>query len=146
MSQSIMNDVVQRVAAAVAARFPDLPVYTEPSPEGFTGPCFFVRLLNRSRIRSWGGALSGPIRLMSGFPAAERSRESAYDMAEQLCELFADFPADDGLSHGAGINAEIKDDGTLHLYLTFRQWVWSPASEEIKMRKLRQEGKVKDGV
>lgn len=147
MSQSIMNDVVQSVAAALAARFPDLPVYTEPSPEGFTGPCFFVQLLKSEQHQELGRRFKRSYSLDVGFfPAAERSRESAYDMAEQLYELFADFPADDGLSYGAGISAEMKDDGTMHLFLTFRQVVWSPASEEIKMRKLQQEGKVKDGV
>ncbi|MGZ7442776.1 phage tail terminator family protein [Paenibacillus sp. TH7-28] len=147
MSQSIMNDVVQSVAAAVAARFPDLPVYTEPGPEGFPAPCFFVHLLKSEQHQELGRRFKRTYSLDVGFyPALERSRESAYEVAEQLYELFADFPADDGLSHGEGISAEIKDDGTLHLYLTFRQWVWSSAREEIKMRKLQQEGKVKDGV
>lgn len=142
-----MNDVVQSVAAALAARFPDLPVYTEPSPEGFTGPCFFVQLLKSEQHQELGRRFKRSYSLdVRFFSAAERSRESAYDMAEQLYELFADFPADEGLSYGGGISAEIKDDGTLHLYLTFRQLVWSPAREEIKMRKLQQEGKVKDGV
>ncbi|RRJ62722.1 hypothetical protein EHV15_07025 [Paenibacillus oralis] len=147
MSQSIMYDVVQSVAAAVAARFPDLPVYTEPSPEGFTGPCFFVRLLKSEQHQELGRRFKRNYSLDVGFfPAAERSRESAYEVAEQLYELFWNFQAEEGLSPGAGMSSEWKDDGTVHLYLTFQHFVWSPASEEIKMRKLQQEGKVKDGV
>lgn len=147
MSQSTLNGVVQSVAAALTARFPELPVYTERGPEGFPAPCLFVQLLKSEQTRELNRRFKRTYSLDVQFvPAAERSRESAYDMAEQLCELFSTLPANDGLSHGSGMSTEWKDDGTLHLYLTFQHLVWSTAEEEVKMSTLQQEGKVKDGV
>lgn len=142
-----LNDVVRRVAAALTARFPELPVYTERSSEPLPAPSLFVQLSKSEQNRELNRRFKRTYSLGVQFvPSGESRREAAYDMAEQLYELFADFASDTGLTPGAGMSAEWKEDGTLHLDLAFTQIVWSPAGEVMKMGTLRQEGEIKHGV
>ncbi|WP_068784125.1 phage tail terminator family protein [Paenibacillus phocaensis] len=142
-----LNDVVQSVASALTARFPELPVYTERSSEPLPAPSLFVQLSKSEQKREMNRRFKRTYSLDVQFvPSGDSSRASANDMAEQLYGLFADVAAAEGLTHGAGMSAEWKEDGTLHLDLTFTQIVWSPAGEVVKMGMLRQEGEIKHGV
>ncbi|WP_170287105.1 phage tail terminator family protein [Paenibacillus faecis] len=146
LSQSTLNEVVQSVADRLTARFPELTVHTERGPEGLPAPCFFVQLLKSEQARELNRRFKRTYSLdVQFYPPAERGRQSANEVAEQLYELFAAASTDDGPSPGAEMRTEWKDDGTLHLYLTFTHFVWAPAGEAVKMRTLRQEGKVKHG-
>ncbi|WP_334072489.1 MULTISPECIES: phage tail terminator family protein [Paenibacillus] len=146
MSQSTLNNVVQSVADMLTARFPELPVHTERGSDSLPVPCIFVQLLKSEQTRELNRRFKRTYSLdVQFFPPVERGRYSANEVAEQFYELFAVTSADDGLMPGAGIHTEWKDDGTLHLYLTFSHFVWVPAGEVVKMRTLRQEGMVKHG-
>ncbi|MGG6313643.1 phage tail terminator family protein [Paenibacillus macerans] len=51
LTQITLNDVVRSVAAALTARFPELPVYTERGSEGLPAPSLFVQLSKSEQTR-----------------------------------------------------------------------------------------------
>lgn len=147
LTQMTLKDVVQSLAHVLTAGIPEVPVHTEKQPGETEESYLLVQLAKSEQSRELHRRYKRTHSLEVQFvPGGADSRVSTYDMAERLYDLLADFGTGDGLMPGAALTAQWQEDGVLLLQLTFTQIVWSRASEEIKMGKLRQEGELKDGV
>lgn len=121
MSQAdLINTVITGIAGKLDEAFQEqIPIYTEPVPQGFEEPCFFIRTLNPSTTRIVGPRYQVVIPVdVHYFPDPERSNTEIQNMAFSLYDFLEFVPMGDDLVMGRGMTHETID-GVLHFFVRY---------------------------
>ncbi len=111
-------DIAKSVGSAIAGE--DSLVYIEALPQGFKSPCFFVRELKRSCVRTVGERFRQKSEIEIRYYPKDRlaAREECSTVSDSLFEGLEFVQTDEGLLHGVEKRSEIKD-GVLSFYVSF---------------------------
>jgi len=135
-----INDVRTGIITALKQQFPAMKIYGEEIKQGFTEPCFFVKLLsgdhNREVDRRYLRAHSFDIHYFGA------SNQDMYDVAESLYATLEYINVTGSLFRGKKMRHEIIN-GALHFFVDFDFHVIKSKPAETKM--LDMEANVKDG-
>ena len=125
-------DVIKRITQALREEYPagQYDVYTESIEQGFTEPCFSIRLLSEAAQRYPSDrTLYTPHYDVRFFPPPRRKKEQCRKAAQTLAFLLRDLP---GL-HGTDMEWEITDD-VLHFFVSYPHFV-----REVKQQDAMEE-------
>lgn len=134
-----VNDIRNGVISALKQQFP-MKIYGEEIKQGFTKPCFFVKLFpvehSREVDRRYLRVHSFDIHYFG------TSNEDMHDTAESLYDILEYITVTDGLCRGKSMKHEIVDE-TLHFFVDYDFHVMRQKVAEPKMQTM--EANVKDG-
>ncbi|OMF05266.1 hypothetical protein BK129_14870 [Paenibacillus amylolyticus] len=143
MKEVTINIIRDGVISALSQRFPNIKRYGEEIKQGFTEPCFFVKLLPVEHTRELGRRFRRYHTFdIHYFPDGDRKVNTAHDMAEKLYDLFRFITINQDQYMITGTNHEVTD-GVLHFFFDINFMVWEEAPDDPKMRTLAQEGWLK---
>jgi hypothetical protein len=122
-----------------------VPVYDERIEQGFKEPCFFVLLINGAQDRELGRRY----RRVANFdihyfpdPDNPEKRRECETVANRLYEEMEYIQWDGNVYRAIGLNHRIVDD-VLHFFLDVNVHLMRPKDEEVKMRTLKQEARIR---
>lgn len=120
-----VTDVKDGVVAAVAGKFPDVPVYDDTVPQGMILPCFSVTVIHAAREdhaqTRRQTAVTAVVQYIpeEGFDA----RDTLYEIGETLDGVLALIDTADGKLHGDerqfDVSAETLNFTARYVYHTF---------------------------
>lgn len=144
MGEITINNVRDAVVTVLGEQFPDIEIYGEEIKQGFTEPCFFVKLFPVAQDREFGRRYKRYHAFdIHYFPESETdANEEMHDMAEQLYACLEYIQVNSSLCRGHGMKHEIVD-GVLHFFVNYDFHVLKPVPEVPAMQSLEQEGLVK---
>lgn len=118
----------------------DFRVYIETLPQGFKAPCFFLREIKRTRVRTVGERFRQHTEIEIVYYPKDKAnaREECYGVSAALFELLEFVRTDDGLIHGVDKRSEVKD-GALKFYVSFDFFTVAKKDTE-KMERLSYNG------
>lgn len=137
-----VNDVRDGVIAALKAAYPERKVYDEEIKQGFSSPCFFVKILTAGQNREVGRRYKREHSLdVHGY--ADTNDELRV-VVENLFTTLEYVSVPGGSVRGIRMNHEIVD-GVLHFFVDYDFRVVRENTPEVKMQTLAQEANFKDG-
>ncbi|MNW42427.1 hypothetical protein D3C74_195960 [compost metagenome] len=141
-----MNSIREGVISALAERLPDLRVYGEGTSEVLTPPYFMVKLSAVSQAQELNRRYNCTCSFTIQYtPASDTPEGLMYEYMEHLYDLFREIEIEGALYCGVEMRHEVKE-GILLFYFDFRFLIWLPEPDAPKMRMLKEEGRIKDGV
>ena len=111
-------NIPKAVGAAIAET--GAAVYVEALPQGFRAPCFFVREVKHSCVRTVGERFREKAEIVIVYHPKDKqnAREECAEVSNSLFEQLEFVKTDDGLIHGIEKRSEIEN-GTLSFYVSF---------------------------
>lgn len=139
-----VNKVRNSVISALSNHFPNIKIYGEEIKQGFSEPCFFVKLFPVSQNREVGRRYKRYHTFdIHYFPESELdANDEMQDIAESLYDRMEYVETDNGLMRGHGMKHEIIN-GVLHFSVDYDFHVLRERRPAIKMQTLEQEGYIK---
>lgn len=136
-----VNDVVNGVINAIQPVFPNIVIYGEESAQGFTAPCFYVKLfpveqkreLNRRYVR----------RHSFDIHYFGTSNTDMYDKAESLYAVLEYINVNETMCRGKSMKHEILE-GVLHFYVDYDFSIMRPKETVPFMQTMNQEANIKN--
>lgn len=114
-------DVTKQIVKAIRTEYPEnlYDIYTEPIEQGFTEPCFSIRLVNESSTQYPGGrTLLVPNFDVRYFPSSHRPNKECREIASNLWLLLRSLTG----ARGTGMTWEIVDN-VLHFFVSYPHFV-----------------------
>jgi hypothetical protein len=131
------NAVREGVMGALNAKFPDTPVYGEQIKQGFTEPCFFVKLLEGAQEKQLGRRRKRHHTFDIHYFGSTNA--ALHDMADQLYTCLEYIEAGGALCRGTDTTHEIVD-GVLHFFVQYKLHVMSERPADPVLQSLEQRG------
>lgn len=112
-------DILRAVGGGIR-RLGDCRVYAEALPQGFKSPCFFVREVKRTSVRTVGERFHQRVEVEIVYYPKDKlkPREECYAVSNALFECLEFVKTDEGLIHGVDKRSEVKD-GVLKFFVSF---------------------------
>lgn len=146
MSEITINSIREGIISALIERFPDLRVYGEGNSEAATSPYLMVKLSAVSQVQELNRRYHCTCSFTIQYtPASDTPVGVMYDCMENLYDLFRETEIDGILYRGIEMKHEVQE-GTFLFYFDFSYLMWLPEPDEPKMRVLKEEEKLKNGV
>lgn len=135
-----INDVREGVIGALNAKFPAVPIYGEAIKQGFTEPCFFVKLLqgaqDRELERRYKRHHSFDLHYFAGTNA------ELHATAERLYACLEYIDVGGALCRAAGMTHEVVD-GVLHFFVQYGFHVMGERPADPVLQALEQRGGIR---
>ncbi len=114
-----MPDILKAVGSAIS-KLGKCSVFLEALPQGFKPPCFFIREVKRSRMRTVGERFREKVEVeISYYPKNKLNpREECHTVAKALFELLEFVSTDEGLLRGIDKRSEVEN-GELKFFVSF---------------------------
>ncbi len=124
-------------------RLGECRVYTEALPQGFKAPCFFVREVRRTSVRTVGERFRQRVEVEIVYYPKDKlnPREECYAVSNALFEQMEFVKTDEGLIHGVDKRSEVND-GVLKFRVSFDFFIVGRKDAE-KMERLEYNGSAK---
>lgn len=132
-------DILKAVGSA-AAEIGGCSVYVEALPQGFKAPCFFLREVKRSYVRTVGERFRQKSEIVVNYYPKDKknAREECGAISNALFERLEFVQTDEGLIHGIEKRSEIEN-GALSFFVSFEFFTLSAKTAE-KMERLEYNG------
>ena len=103
--------VIDAAAAAIAAAWPQIPVYDEAIPQNLQEPCFSLRCIDAAQLRFRGERWKARCSLrIYFFPPAERPWRATAEALEGLNTALETIACKSGDARGSNMQAHVEDD------------------------------------
>lgn len=140
-----VNSIRDGVTLALSNLYPDIALYDEEVPQDFERPSFFVKLLTMGQGKELGRRfLRSHAFDIHYFPPLDEYNKDGHAMAEDLYSNLLTIDIGGAVYRVTGATHEIVDR-TLHFMFDLNFHVIKDKPDEIKMNRLEQEGRLKDG-
>lgn len=132
-------DILKSVGGGLH-RLGDFRVYIETLPQGFKAPCFFLREVKHTSVRTVGERFRQRAEIEIVYYPKDKAnaREECYAVSNALFECLEFVQTDEGLIHGVDKRSEVKD-GVLKFYASFDFFTVNKKNVD-KMEKLAYNG------
>lgn len=111
MKRSFAAQVIDAATAAIAAAWPEIPVYTEAVEQGLQEPSFSLRCIDASDRRVLGLRRRAKCSLrIYFFPPEQSPWQATADALEGLHRALETISCESGSVHGSNMNAHVEDD------------------------------------
>ncbi len=132
-----INDVVDGVAAALFAAYPDVTLYEEKIKQGGKEPSFFIGLVNSGQTKQLGRRYRRTQTFdVHYFHPGDENRPQR-EVAERLYSALEIIELPDGRARTANMNHQIVD-GVLHFTFDCDFFVFKEREPEVKMQTITQ--------
>lgn len=126
------NEIIQGVAIALYDAFGDgYEIYQNDVSQGLQEPCFFIALIEDSRVRRIGKRWQQDMTLdIHYFPTTNGNNAEMCNISEQMFAALEFIMLPDGqMIHGFGMRSEIID-GALHFFVNYNVFLIDQSNEE----------------
>jgi len=132
-----VNDVVDGVAAALFAAFPEIKRYEERIDQGGNGSAFFIGLVNGGQTKQFGRRYRRTQTFDVHYFHLDDENRAQREIAEQLYTALEIIDLPDGRARTANMNHQIVD-GVLHFTFDCDFFVLKEREPEVKMQAITQ--------
>lgn len=151
--ETYVNQLVDGLSLTLREAFPDIEnLYIEQVPQGFTKPCFLLRLINADEVQRLGNWWRENVMVtyhMADYMFEIRyhtdeldKNQRCYGMAEKLYTLLFNFKK--MRLWGSDMNYEVSDN-VLHYFVTYQVSLYRTTPHDYdKMGTLRTRSEIKD--
>jgi len=132
-------DILKAVGSAIS-KLGKCSVFVEALPQGFKAPCFFIREVKRSCVRTVGERFREKVEVEIVYYPKNKldAREECHTVAKALFGLLELVSTDEGLLRGIDKRAEVENGG-LKFFVSFEFFIVNMKDVD-KMERLAYNG------
>lgn len=140
----MIKEIIKGIATVLHNAFPTVEIYTENVPQGFSLPCFFIRILRVSQKPQLGNRFSQEYFFdIHYFPESEnKANEEMNEVALRLYDLLEHIAYDSWRFSGRNMYHEQQEEA-LHFFISFFGWGYREKERLANMEHLTIEERVK---
>jgi hypothetical protein len=138
-----ISDIVNGISIKIDAEFPNATIYTEKIPQGFSEPCFVIKMINLEDIKRMKGRwLVRPMFNIMYFPSNNGGSTECYDVSLELQHALQEIELiDETIMLSTSSNTKIVDgedgDVVAHNFMNFNFFLQDIKHEDF-MESLQQ--------
>ncbi|MEF9952201.1 MAG: hypothetical protein RR782_02655 [Clostridium sp.] len=129
-----IDNVINALSVALDSVFPNVDIYTKSVEQGFSEPCFFIKVLKSDLEQELGRRYRKDIKVDIHY-FSDKGERDCYEVLEKLYVCLGTINLAERSLKAKKVSGEVID-GILHFFISFPHLVIEEKPTEIKMGKL----------